>query len=284
MLSNVKHRSKQPRCWALVAVCIVGLVGCAGAQPPEKKTLTNEQVLESSGNDREIIGLYKRELKQKESAQTRIKLVKRYLHIKDYDSAGFYLSPLLQKREQDGQPTSEVRLLAGKVAMGLERWQTAVSQLKEVQQRDPNNSESANLLGILAARKGDLVDARQWFNQARMNMADDRTIKNNLALIDVLEENFTGALRRLKPLPELSELSDKTRITLSLIYAKTNQRSAFDVLTPNMDNKERIGLYQQLQALPMADLASLIEVPSEATEKTRPVLSTKVEQQEDAHQ
>lgn len=263
MPNQVKPRIKQPR-WALVAACIMALSGCAASQPPEQKTLTNEQVLESSGNDREIIELYKRELKQKESSQTRIKLVKRYLHIKDYDSADFYLSPLLQKTEQDAQPISQIGLLAGKVAMGLEQWQTAALRLKEVQQRDPNDSESANLLGILAAREGDLTDARQWFNQARKNMANDRTIKNNLALIDVLEQDLTGALRRLEPLPELSELSDKTRITLSLIYAKTNQRSAFDALTSRMESEEQAVLYQQLQALPVADLSSLLDVAPQA--------------------
>jgi len=265
MPNDVKPRIKQLG-WALVAVCIVALSGCAASQSPEEKTLTNEQVLESSGNDREIIELYKRELKQHESAQTRIKLVKRYLRIKDYDSAEFYLTPLLSVAEQDVRMTSEVLLLSGKVAMGLEQWQIARNRLESVQQLNPHDSGSANLLGILAARQGDLVEARQWFNQARKNMAEDRTIKNNLALIDVLEQDYASAMRRLEPLPDLRQLSDRTRVTLSLIYAKTDQRDAFEILTADMGHSEQDALYRQLRALPIGDLSSLINMTSSNTE------------------
>jgi Flp pilus assembly protein TadD, contains TPR repeats len=229
-----------------------------GSAPPQGKTLTNEQVLESSGNDLEIIDLYKNQLKEKESEEVRIKLVKRYLEIKDYDSARFYLAPLLQQFDAKDPTASNVLLLAGKVSLGLEQWAEARKHLTKVQQLAPSNSESANLLGILSAREGNFTVAREWFNHARSNMADDRTIKNNLALLDVFEERYTEALRRLQPVPDLRQLSDRTRVTLSLIYAKTDQYSAFEVLTDNMAKSDRVSLYQQLQALPVADFPAIL--------------------------
>ncbi|OOE37682.1 tetratricopeptide repeat protein [Salinivibrio kushneri] len=234
------------------------ITGCVGSAPPQEKTLTNEQVLESSGNDIEIIDFYKNQLKEKESEEVRIKLVKRYLEIKDYDSARFYLIPLLQQFDAKDPTASNVLLLAGKISLGLEQWAEARKHLNKVQQLAPSNSESANLLGILSAREGNFTVAREWFNHARSNMADDRTIKNNLALLDVFEERYTEALRRLQPVPDLRQLSDRTRVTLSLVYAKTDQYSAFEVLTDNMGKSERVSLYQQLQALPVADFSAIL--------------------------
>lgn len=259
MLSAFKFRVKWHR-WLMMTMLVLFITGCAGNQPPEKEKLTNAKVLESSGNDSEIIDLYKRELKVKESNETRIKLVKRYLQIKDYDSAEFYLSPLMKHKEDNASNRSHILLLAGQIAIGLEQREKAYSLLEKVQRLTPDDSESANLLGILAAKKGELILAREWFNQARMNMADDRTVKNNLALVDVFERDYISALRRLQPLPELRQLSNQTRVTLSLIYAKTDQLSAFEVLTGDMAKDEQVVLFRQLRELPMADLSTFLEL------------------------
>lgn len=211
-------------CLLLVSMLITGCV--AGNSTSEKPKYTNKQLVESSGNSQELIKLYKKELLDKDTADTRVKLVSSYIDTKDYESAIFYLQPLIGS----DKPNAEAYFLYGKAKFGLNEQSQAQLALQKAIQLNPNHGEALNLYGVIAAYNGDYVQARNYFVQARQRMIDDVTVKNNLAMVDLIEGKYEAAVDKLTPLLAQGTSSPKVRSNLAFAYAKLGQFSQFSQL------------------------------------------------------
>lgn len=230
-----------------VSLLLIGLTGCVAQNDLSQRTLTNEQVVRSSGNASEIIRLYKQQLQKEEDDQVRQKLIASYLQINDYESAQFYLTPLLSKHPHDG----EINKLAGQAALGLGKFEQAHSYLTQAYNVMPEDAQLLNLVGILYSVQGQFPEARRWFERSRNAMADDATVKNNLSILDLLDNDYESARDRLESLRAKERLQEKAKVTLSIAYAKLGLFKPFRQLVPNMTTEESAILFQQLKTLDM---------------------------------
>jgi tight adherence protein D len=230
---------------SLVATIIILLSGCvSGSSTTEKPKYTNKQLIESSGNNQELIKLYKQELLSSDTPETRVKLVHSYIKTKDFESAIFYIQPLIGS----DKPNAEAYFLYGKAKFGLNELSQAQIALQKAIQLDPNHGDALNLYGVISAYNGDYVQARKYFVQARQRMIDDVTVKNNLAMVDLIEGKYESAVDKLTPLLAQGNSSPKVRSNLAFAYAKLGQYQQFaqllaDVKITAADMKQ---IYQQL--------------------------------------
>ncbi|GAK83913.1 Flp pilus assembly protein TadD [Vibrio ponticus] len=132
--------------------------------------------------------------------------------------------------------------------------------LEALEARSPY-PEVENLLGMAYASKHDINNAWRYFYLARKHFFDDVTIKNNLAVIDLMLQDYQLAISRLEPI-YLSGNHDATIVAnLALAYAKTEQFDAFKGLyrtrySPREIEDLYIGLRLVSVAKPDALLAS----------------------------
>lgn len=237
---------------AMTALVLSGCVSTTGKGTKiAKGELSNEQVLKSSGNTGELIRLYKNELKKKDEDSLRLKLVNAYIANQDYESALFYLKPLIS---QEPVP-APAAFAAGKANFNLGDWAVARHYLELANRQEPDNASVMNLMGVVLSYQGDLNQARDWFVQARNAMADDLEIKNNLALLDIFEGNFADAKLKLESLSRGGEISPRVRANLAIVYAKLGEAEHFAQLMPEMSREDRIILFEQLRRLDVVSFA-----------------------------
>ncbi len=240
---------------ALLVASLSLLGGCASSSGPHFSNATNEKILQSSGNTQKLIEFYKQQLAKDEQQETRIKLVTCYEKVGDYSSAVFYLKPLLQGQEQ---APFDIALLAGKAYLNKQDFALADKYLKQAHQQQPMEAKVMNLLGVSASYQGNLSEAQLWFSKARASMGDDRTVKNNLAIVALLQGDYLTARRLLESLAaDGGKSSKKVTANLALVYAKQGDKAAFDGLTKHMPAEQRTTLYRQLAQLQLVNMQSL---------------------------
>lgn len=232
----------------MTIVCVL-LVGCVPANTSHnnnsgKKTkYTNESLLENSGNNQELIKLYKNELKNKEDKKTRLKLVRTYILVKDYESAIFTVTPLLEKSKN-----AEVYYYYGKAKYGLRMKDEAWDALQKSYALDSKNGKTLNLLGVISCDQGNYYDARVWFLKARSQLFDDVTVKNNLAMLDLIEGKYEAVIEKLSPLVVQPNSSPKVKANLAIAYAKLGRFDEFEQLLKNdrYTDADMKAIYHQL--------------------------------------
>ena len=199
----------------LLAISV--LVGCASSGG-NKSALTEEQFLELSANNARLIELYKNRLREEESLSTRLKLAKVYLDTGDNESTLFTLSPLI-KNDTGG---SEAFYLQGVAQYNTGMLRQAEKSLQIAINKNGKSTKAINMLGVVYAELGNLNGARTQFNQAREMMYDDLVIKNNLALLDMLEGKYQDAAVRLMPiyLKNPDKADPKLKANLAIILSK----------------------------------------------------------------
>lgn len=209
---------------------VLALTACTTVDGQSAKSgkYTNEQLLVSSGNHQELIKLYKQQLLEKDQPDTRIKLVRSYVETSDFESAIFYLKPLIESKNE---VSADAYFYYGKAKFGLNEFAQANASLNKAVDLQPNHGEALNLLGVLAAYDGDYQLARERFVQAREMMVDDVKIKNNLAMMDLIEGRYQSAIEKLLPLLSQPTPSPKVKSNLAFAYAKLDMYEQFSQLT-----------------------------------------------------
>ncbi|MGL5653930.1 MAG: tetratricopeptide repeat protein [Vibrio sp.] len=174
-----------------------------------------EQLLIKTNNQAGLIALYKRQLQQQQNPTTRFKLAQAYFDSGDPESTLFTLAPLTSG--STALPRDELFFLQGRAQYQLNLAEPAHESLLAALQANPDSGKTLNLIGILYAQQGERVKARASFNRARELMFDDVTIKNNLALLDIFEQDYQSAAARLLPI-YLNGQADQT-VTANLALA-----------------------------------------------------------------
>lgn len=216
---------------------------------------TNEKILQSSSNYPKLVEFYKNKLIDKESPDYRIKLIKTYERVGDYSSAIFYLQPLLAK---SNTINFEINMLAGKAYLNQSDYPKAQLYLATAHQQQPNDANVLNLLGVLSSYQGNLAGAKNWFIAARNAMGDDRTVKNNLALVALLQGDYNNARELFESLlANKTSLNPQVKANLAIVYAKLGDENAFNRLVNEPDQIKQQQLYQQLSDLKLVDIRDL---------------------------
>lgn len=215
----------------------------AGAE----RALADENFLINSGNYSRLIDLYKQQLKKNDQPETRIKLAKAYLDIQDNESALFTIAPVITQPNA----SAESFYLQGLAQFNLGKTQLAEHSLEVAVNKEKNNARFINLLGATQAELGRLASARDSFNRARSLLYDDVVIKNNLALVDMMEGNYQDAAARLMPVyradPEGAD--DQLKANLAIIAAKLGSFETLKLLYGNQySDTELFGIFQGLRS------------------------------------
>lgn len=207
----------------LISISALLLAGCATGSKSDSSADFNaskwdETFLEQSQNYPRLIELYKTQLKQKESSDTRLKLAQVYVDTGDNESALFTLTPLITSTHAN----AKTFYLQGVAQYKLGMLPQALHSLEIAVKKSSDDARVINMLGVAQAELGQLSDARGSFNKARELMYDDVAIKNNLALLDMIEGDFKQAAARLMPIyvNTPSKADAKVKANLAIIVSK----------------------------------------------------------------
>lgn len=218
--------------------------GCQSTLFDEKSVdqRQKEYILSKVNNYQGMISLYRDKLSQKEDRDTRLKLAELYYLVEDYESSRHYLKPLLENPDEE-----KGWLLEGKNLLETGSSSQALAALDRVQRLARDNGEAWNLRGVLLAKSGDFVQARKAFSEARLRFVDDNIVLNNLAMLEIMQENYPAARDYLMPLYARGNVTQKMLHNLVFVLVKLQDfQAAEEILRQEKMYTNRDGLLESL--------------------------------------
>ncbi|MBS0054008.1 tetratricopeptide repeat protein [Yersinia sp. Marseille-Q3913] len=176
-----------------VSVFVFLITGCSSNHVSQKEFSYRESILLKANNYGGLISLYRDQLKRKEDDSVRLKLANAYYLAGDSQSSLYYSKPIVDKENESYYILQTKNLINSNDTIAAN---IAVKKLLVI---SPNNSEAHNLNGIILANKGEIHKAKTAFEQARSLFISDETAMNNLAVVAMLDERYTDAVRILLP-------------------------------------------------------------------------------------
>lgn len=168
--------------------------GCSWNNGMSKKEFSyRESILTKAKNYNGLITLYRNELKTKEDDDIRLKLANTYYLAGDTKSSLYYLSPIAHK------PNESIYLLQAKNLINNNDDTAAKVVIDKLLVISPKNAEAHNIKGIIFANNGEINNAKNAIEQSRNLFISDETAMNNLAVIAILDERYSDAVRILLP-------------------------------------------------------------------------------------
>ncbi|MBV1843127.1 hypothetical protein [Photobacterium ganghwense] len=204
-----------------VAVLLLTLTGCVSNASFDTNS-AKETMLVNTKNYPELISFYKSQLREKNTRDVREKLSQTYLDYGDAESALFTIEQL-----NDKSPTINSLLIQANSEFEQGYIIAALATTKRAYELEDDNAEVENLLGVIYASEGDITQARHYFNLARKHLYDDIKIKNNLAVLDIVEGQYEVAIKRLLPVYMNEKLDDQVQANLMMAMAKAGD---FDLM------------------------------------------------------
>ena len=198
--------------------------------------LAKESVLAKTGDQGKLIRYYKEHLKQDDDERIRLKLVEAYLKGDDLDSADFYFDTL----SKNSQISPNGLYLKAQIEFAKGNVEETIAIGLEALEAKDNYPEMENLLGMAYASQRDINNAWRYFYLARKHFFDDVTIKNNLAVIDLMQQDYGLAIARLEPIYHSGNHDVKVVSNLALAYAKSGKYEQFRVLFANRYTAQKI--------------------------------------------
>lgn len=255
--------------FGILAAALLALLlqGCAVApgkgakasapQVDNKTAASQASLLQSVGNYSGLIALYKGRLKATraglEQDGIRLSLAQAYLQSGDPDSALFHLDRVLEA----GRGNRDYWLEKSRALMALNRPEPALQAARSALTLDSGGGDIHNQLGLIFAEQGNYSEARRQFDQARGALFDDVAVKNNLAMVDILQQRYPQAVARLMSLYRSGQADQQVRANLSLALARGGQLQEF--LSVNGDSglsrAQQLGLFRILQQLDLKNRA-----------------------------
>lgn len=253
------------------------LAGCVDSSSKSSSSFqgdrdSTESLLLKTKNYPRLIEIYKEDLKEEDTKETRVKLAKTYLAMKDAESALFYLSTILLDKERD----AEIFYLQAQIQYDFQQYEKAMKSVKTALNIDSDYPDARNLMGILYADNDKFELARISFNQARLGLADDVKVKNNIAVLDIIEQDYRAAISRLLPLYLNGQADDQVKANLLIAMSKMgNYEYVKSMLSKDYEDEEIIQLFHSLNTL--GDPADFI-VPSKDVASNAPTAKERAAQ------
>ena len=178
-----------------MVVCSI-LLFVVGCQNSTLKYDVNEQqkiyINETTKNYGGLIELYKQRLQRADTEDTRHKLARAYYQSNDFQAVKRVLEPIIKKTKNDG-----ILILYGHVESRLGHNDTALEYLNKAIEINSKNGEAYNVKGIVLLKKRQYDAARYAFNEARENFYDENKVTNNLAMLSILNKDYSEAYKQL---------------------------------------------------------------------------------------
>ena len=104
-----------------------------------------------------------------------------------------------------------------------EKLDDATKDAQQAEKLDPNNPETANLLGVVASKKKDYPEAISQFNRAITENPKFYTAKFNLVDVLMMKGDYDQARSILSDLSQIDPKSEVVQFKLALSYVLANQ-------------------------------------------------------------
>ncbi|MFM2589808.1 tetratricopeptide repeat protein [Vibrio sp. TBV020] len=192
------------------------LAACSSTQSSWQQDESKETIYQQTDNYVQLTELYKKQLKANDTNEVREKLSNSYLAMGDAESALFYIAPVAQKHSASVASL----LLQAKAYSELGQYPAAINSAKRVLEQAPEHAEAENLLGTLYGYSYQFELARGYFERAREHFYDAAVVKNNLAVLDIAQEQYKLAAQRLLPLYKRGQANEQMMANLTLSMAK----------------------------------------------------------------
>ncbi len=206
----------------LIMNIVLGVSACA---TQNKDNFANssieikEKVYNSMGNYSNLVKLYREKLANMQDKKSSAyysymyKLSKAYFDKEDYESALLYIKPLIEVKDY----REKALLLQLKSLVQLKQDIQALKIAQELIKINPQNADVYNSQGIAYAQLGQLAKAKDSFNKARSYFLNDTIALNNLAMVAIINEKYSEAIRLLLPL--YSNGQRDQRLIYNLVFA-----------------------------------------------------------------
>lgn len=178
----------------IVTLCLIFFLASCNTS----KGLDNnekEYILTKVNNYQGLIQFYREQLSKDDTPEVRFKLCEVYNKVNDIPSSQSCLHELL-----NNSPTDKSYLLAARNYLMLEDDDSALLMVTEALKKEPKNGEAYNVRGEILARKGKYDDAKRDFEKARELFVAEELVNNNLAMLAILEQDYSLAYSYLMPL------------------------------------------------------------------------------------
>ena len=250
-MANTNNKNNTPA--LVLLVCLGFLSGCVTTTGKNNSGTANislsqssEILLQAAENHSALIELYKQQLKntsdQNINTETLLKLGKAYLASGDPESTLFYIEPLI-----NAGGDAELMLLKSRALFELGNLDDALGAARVAHNFNTEDPNIPNMLGLIYASTGELEEARSSFMQARAGLLDDQTVKNNLAMLDILENNYVSAVERLMPLYNAGQADERIKANLVFALIKGGMYDEFKAIYTEADTEaERVALFRML--------------------------------------
>lgn len=193
------------------------LTGCTGGLSNSTDSDQKEYILTQLNDYQGLIEIYRNKLSVKDNDDERYHLSQLYNKIGDYSSSNIYLSPLV-----DNNKDKKYLLLQAKNYIELGQENNAEPILKELLLKDGSNGELWNLQGVLFAQQGHYSEAISSFEKARGLFYNEEIVINNIAMMEILQQNYQKARDYLLSLYSRKKYQQQTVYNLVYTLVKTN--------------------------------------------------------------
>ncbi len=173
---------------------LVFLVSCSSTTSEMDVLKTTEEIIMTSHDDAKLIAFYKQNLKRQ--PEYMLKVINIYLNQEDIASAKIYIE-MLGNDEKDTPAAlfamARMYYYDGELNTALDKVET----LQTISNKDP---EVQLLAGKIYAGLRKFALAKQRFQDALRLGYEDKVIKNNLALLHMMQGQYEAAIKILRPL------------------------------------------------------------------------------------
>ncbi|MFM2483651.1 tetratricopeptide repeat protein [Celerinatantimonas yamalensis] len=255
MVSNKLYTFTIFGCVMLLSACSSGrqsgggfmqqrqFVSQASAQADKPLTTSQKvELMEKAQNYPGLVTYYKHQLEQDDSQSVRLSLAKTYYESGDINSALFQLSYL----KAHTQPNAKINYLMAQCFYYQKDYTKALREVNIAIVLDPKDAKNYNLQGVISASLDDFISARRAFEKARSLFYSDAIVLNNLAMVDIYQNQYQRAIDLLMPMYKNGQADKKIRANLLIALAKVHQLGLFEEVYGNADLDKAKRVYNQL--------------------------------------
>ncbi|PEH54806.1 tight adherance operon protein [Yersinia kristensenii] len=187
------HMNKELNTIMIFLIFTFILSGCSNNNVSNKEFYYRESILLKANNHAGLITLYRNKLKVKEDESIRLKLANAYYLTGDSKSSLYYLQPISHKEN------ASIYMLQAKNLINNNNNDGAKIVVSKLLAISPNNAEAHNLNGIILANEGEIHKSEIAIEKSRALFISDEIAMNNLAVVAMLDDRYTDAVRILLP-------------------------------------------------------------------------------------
>ncbi len=232
------------KCFFCILLVSFLLSGCSMINSDYNKKQEREikeTLLVSAGNKSNIIEFYKENLDFE--PLYKVKLVKLYLDMDDISSAELYVNTYTNKELQ----LPDFILSYAQVLYKKKEYHLSKIELKRYVEKEGKDDRYYLLHGKILAQSGDYNKAIDDFEESRKVGVSDREASNNIAVVKMMQQDFSAANQILETLYRKYPLDVKVKSNylLSLVHLKKFD-IALEVLKANHSEQEAVELLTAL--------------------------------------